>query len=412
VLYADETRAQAVADAVHEAFGDPVIVNRVSGNMIHLHLGELAADCGPERVTNTAYRRAINQLPQVQNQGDGIKSFVGLTLLLTSAEYPLVLIDEPEAFLHPPQARLLGRTLARAAKRAGTQLLIATRSLDVLRGVLEADQAEVTVVRLRREGPINHASVLPPDKVRSLWDDPLIRFSNALDGVFHRGVVVCEADGDARLYDASLQSAKARQHESEHGLLFTHCGGKARVPTVIDALSALDVPVRAVCDIDVLREQGLLRRLIEALGGQWADVERDWRIVKSNVDGIRRQNPTLAEVRAGIAGVLDESEEVRLTEHLSRRIRDLIKADDGWTALKAAGFAATPPGDATAAIHRLDTQLRTLGLFVPPVGELEGWDREVGGHGPPWVVEAMRNGIHQQQGALADFVTSIAASVP
>jgi len=46
-------------------------------------------------------------LPQVQEQGDDVKSFVGMLLAITATEYPLLLIDEPETFLHPPQAYLL-----------------------------------------------------------------------------------------------------------------------------------------------------------------------------------------------------------------------------------------------------------------------------------------------------------------
>jgi hypothetical protein len=88
---------------------------------------------------------------------------------------------------------------------------MATHSLDVLQGVLDAPDAEVTVIRLRREDTVNHASVLPPQRVAELWTDPLIRFSNALDGVFHRGVVVCESDGDARFYDAALTAQRRSQ---------------------------------------------------------------------------------------------------------------------------------------------------------------------------------------------------------
>jgi hypothetical protein len=53
------------------------------------------------------YLQEIMALPQVQEQGDDVKSFVGMLLAITATEYPLLLIDEPETFLHPPQAYLL-----------------------------------------------------------------------------------------------------------------------------------------------------------------------------------------------------------------------------------------------------------------------------------------------------------------
>jgi predicted ATPase len=131
----------------------------------------------------------LQRLPLVQHQGDGIRSFIGIMLTLVAASYPIVLIDEPEAFLHPPQARLLGRKLA-AEARDRAQVIIATHSIDVLLGLLDADDASVTIARLTRQGDVNPVAVLSPDQLRELWRDPLLRYSNVLDGLFHRGVVL------------------------------------------------------------------------------------------------------------------------------------------------------------------------------------------------------------------------------
>lgn len=107
------------------------------------------------------------------------------------------LVDEPEAFLHPPQARLLGRLLG--AERADyLQLFVATHSADFLRGALDSNDQNIRIIRLRREGEVNKVTELTPDDLRRSWADPTLRYSNVLDGVFHEQVVVCEADGDCR----------------------------------------------------------------------------------------------------------------------------------------------------------------------------------------------------------------------
>jgi hypothetical protein len=49
--------------------------------------------------------------------------------------FPGQVIDEPEAFLHPPQARLIGSSLVQD-RRDNRQLFIATHSADILSGVL------------------------------------------------------------------------------------------------------------------------------------------------------------------------------------------------------------------------------------------------------------------------------------
>ncbi len=82
---------------------------------------------------------------------------------------------------------MLGRTLVQE-KSDTTQLVMATHSSDVIRGLLDAEEASVTIVRLTRAGDVNPAAVLDAGKVRMLWQDPLPRYSNILDGLFHEGI--------------------------------------------------------------------------------------------------------------------------------------------------------------------------------------------------------------------------------
>jgi predicted ATPase len=117
-------------------------------------------------------------------QGHGVRSFVGLYLTLATLPYPIVVVDEPEAFLHPPQARALGLEIARLSARNNTQVILATHSLDLLKGILDYNVATATVIRLTRDGDQNSVSHLSAELINELWADPLLRFSGALDGLF------------------------------------------------------------------------------------------------------------------------------------------------------------------------------------------------------------------------------------
>ena len=55
-----------------------------------------------------------------------------------------------------------------------------------------------------------------------------------------------------------------------------------------------------------------------------------------------------------------------------------------WEGLKKSGIAALPSGDATVAFDKLDKALKEVGIFIVPVGELECFVKQVGGHGPDW----------------------------
>lgn len=405
VLYLDADLELELSASSQRAFGFPLTVNRVAGGSIHLHVGS-AEGHGEPLPTNSEYRRAISKLPLLQQEGDGVRSYMGVLLSVTGANYPLVLIDEPEAFLHPPQARQLGRELTRLVG-AETQLIAGTHSADFLEGVLDSSQGSVTVIRLTRDGDDVSAAVLDRAQLEEVWSDPLLRYSRLLDGLFHVGVVLCESDSDCRFYEATLDSCLERAGQRPHDLLFTHTGGKHRLPAAIAALNAIDVPVQAVADFDVLSDEGLLKRLVDGLDGDWSALETDWRIVTSAVRQLGKAPPILA-VREDVRAALDAAEGPTLTKDVAKRIRESTKIEDAWERTKAGGLAVLPQGEAISAAERLLGALAGIGLHVVPVGELERWAPEIGGHGPAWVAGTLEAKKHEETGGHADFVQGFA----
>ena len=105
------------------------------------------------------YADAIAQLPRLSEQGDGVKSALGLVIPLIATEYHVNLIDEPEAFLHPPQARIIGGEIATLAKESNSQVLLATHDKNVVVGLIESE-APVTILHLTRSGDETTAQLL------------------------------------------------------------------------------------------------------------------------------------------------------------------------------------------------------------------------------------------------------------
>jgi AAA domain, putative AbiEii toxin, Type IV TA system len=190
-------------------------------------------------------------MTSIEKQGDGMRAFATVVLNTLLNNRCLTLIDEPEAFLHPPQARTLGFMIAKEFPK-NRQAVIATHSGDIVRGLLEGDPERIKVLQLS-----NHE----PQKV---WNDPILYHSNILDGLFHEKVVVCEADTDCRFYSAILRSIHEHHPQTKLvDLLFLHCGGKDRIPTVNCALSKVGVPVTVVVDFDILNDGAKLKELVE-----------------------------------------------------------------------------------------------------------------------------------------------------
>lgn len=383
-LQVDDRVEQKVSDYFREAFGQDLIVHRNAGNVVPLYCGDRPTpQAGQDRVS-VDYIKALEKLTTLHTQGDGMRSFVGVILHSLIVSHTVTLIDEPEAFLHPPQARLIGRMLAEEAP-LNRQMFVATHSGDFLRGVLDANSSRVRIIRLQRDGDKNIVSELTNSGIKTIWQDPLLRYSNVLDGLFHSSVVISESDSDSRFYaamsEAIFDPALGRAHKDA---MFLQSGGKARLPTVIQSMRKLKVPVSAVADFDVLNSEQPLRAIYESLGGDWSTVAADWSLVKGAIEA-KKPEFTSEEAGEKIREVLSAVSERVFPKDAKERIQKILRQASPWSIAKEVGKAFVPPGDPTQACNRLLDSLRNKGLFVVEVGELEGFARSVGGHGPKWV---------------------------
>lgn len=103
-----ESLAQKLSDYFRQAFGSDLIVNRNDMQTIPLHTGQAPDKTAFTIANQDEYYNQVTKLPKLQEQGDGMRSFASILLDTFTSEHSITLIDEPEAFLHPPQARLLG----------------------------------------------------------------------------------------------------------------------------------------------------------------------------------------------------------------------------------------------------------------------------------------------------------------
>lgn len=186
-LLRNQSMLNAYRDAFWNAFGMHVIID-AWGNSIRMRLSRDSTQDDYKAISNSGLPdpdvvRRLSRLPFIETQSDGVRSFSGILLTLMTGQYPLVLVDEPEAFLHPPQARLLGKYLGQLHLEG--QVFVATHSLDVLLGLLQTHPEDVLVVRLTRKSETTSPHILPPSRLAAIWRDPLLRFSRALASMIH-----------------------------------------------------------------------------------------------------------------------------------------------------------------------------------------------------------------------------------
>jgi hypothetical protein len=355
-LYRNGDVEEALSALAFETFGEFLVLDRMSGNPT-LRVGQPGVDVPPLNRPTEAYSNAVAALPSLAEQGDGFKSFIGLALMMLVGAPSLTLLDEPEAFLHPGQARALGRWIAKQSIVSGIQVILATHDRDVLLGLLEGGAgAPVNLVRVSREGDNTRFSQLSPDEVQEVWDDPVLRYSNVLQGLFHRRVVVCEGDADCRFFGAAVDqlAIATRRRAVADDILFVPSGGKQRVPAMLRALGRLQVDLHAIVDFDALNKKSLIRDLVESTNSSWSQGMDGWYTTLANA--------------ANNGGL--------------------------WPRLKQEGLAAVPSGEPTRAAIALLDALDDAGVHVLRLGEMEAFDKTISEHGAGWVSQAIENDVH------------------
>jgi hypothetical protein len=391
-LYMDEALELTFSADFRRAFGADLIVDHFAGAVVPLLVGERPPRPVSGDRLSPEYRQALAGLPRLESQGDGMRSFVGTLLWARVSDFRVLLIDEPEAFLHPPQARLMGRVLSRT-KRPYTQVIAATHSGDFLRGALDAQVGNLRVIRVTRRGSVNVARELNPTVLRDLWSDPLIRYSNLLDALFHQQCVICESEGDCLFYAGVLQTiVDAAPDQPIPEVMFASVGGKARMAKAIRALVDLNIAVRAIADFDVLRDEQPIKDIAESLGIAWSAIAANWKVVSTAISGRKAQLDT-RDTKARIHATLDAVAADYIPEGALRDIRDITRKASSWSEAKAIGEPFIPPGEAVQRYDQLKSALGARGIFIVPVGELEGFDRSIPGHSTKWLGAVMQKDL-------------------
>lgn len=377
--------AKWISDNFCKAFGTNITANTLHGAEIPMCVGpnvKLTDAFDTEQERQNAYADVLESYKQVHLQGDGVKSFTGILLYLMLDYYHVYLIDEPESFLHPPQARIMGQIIGRTL-RQNQQAFISTHSEDVVKGLLDVCEDRLKIVRITRTEDVNSFSILDNQKIRDVFGDPLLKYSNIMSSLFHKTVVLCESDSDCRLY--ALIENHLKQLEGKYSeTLFIHCGGKHRMARTAAALLALNIDVRVIPDIDVLNDENVIQTIAKVFGIDWNCIEKDFRILSSNLHS-SKEKITRANAKNEIERVISSSNDVNLSSNEIKQIQTIIKTTSKWEGIKHGGKQLIPAGDATNAYNRLETLFRNHHVYIVPVGELEGFIKEVGGHGPDWV---------------------------
>ena len=387
ILFDKEYQKQ-VSQYFNEAFEYELTPNYISRKSVPLCMGPvpiMQSGSAPEVMGKL--EEVLDGYPKVHEQGDGMRSFAGIVLHLILKNYGLYLIDEPESFLHPPQARILGKVIGQLLG-SDRQAFISTHSEDIIKGLIEECPDRIKVVRITRQRNENSFAILNNDQFNTIWRDPILKHSNIMSSLFHNDVVLCEGDADCRLYSIILDHLKSKKGTFSE-TLFIHCGSKNRMKPVAEALRSLSVSFRCVPDIDILDNETTIKDLFEACGGIWNEQVSSY--YRQFVAGLNNGNDSISktEVSQKVNSFLENHADERLMSNDIKKLFQELKIETKWSLLKQGGEAIIPSGNARVAYEALKNTFQSVNLYWVPVGELERFIPQVGGHGPRFVNQVL-----------------------
>lgn len=345
-LFRDAEARERIRDATADAFGLYFVIDPTEQTHLRVRMSDRAPmDENEEQSTTDRSRAFHGRATDIDQLSDGIRAFTGLTAAVLSADYRVMLVDEPEAFLHPPLIRKLGRRLTELAAERGANVLAATHSPDFVMGAVTSGQA-VNIVRLTWRRNVAGARLLAADKLETMMRDPLLRSTGVLGALFHEGAAVCEADADRVFYAEVNERLLASGEGGADGVVFLNAQNKQTVRRLIRPLREMGLPAAAILDLDLLKGREDFRDLLaaafvpEVFWEPWEDQRR----------------------------------------RLHQKMNGADYKDGGVYRLN---------GEARELADALLAALAEYGVFLVPTGELECWlpELEVGGHGPEWLTQ-------------------------
>lgn len=369
-LYLNSDGQDRLAAETGKVFGNAVWLDISENNMLQLRVSG-GPGTPPHGQTNNPLQ--ANKFRPIEDEGDGYKSYVGICLSLMLGIRPVSLIDEPELCLHPPQAYHIGRFIGQNANPSHVTF-VATHSSHVLRGILETGK-RITVVRLsRRDGNFRGRLVSEQELIHAVRN-PRTRAESILDGIFSKGVVLVESEGDREEYMAASEAVEDYPSREAH---FVPVGGTGGFAEPLRFYRTLDIPTAIIADLDAICDTDKICQCLKAVALTPQEADSMIQQLRNVVQRIKSLPPPITEeaVKQRLKELSEET--LRWAQGDDNAVRRKLNELEGQIKrvqrLKEGGIEAyREQPEIMDELKKLVEAMNGLGLFFVPDGELEDW---------------------------------------
>lgn len=352
VLFRDNTKRNEVRRIIFDAFKKYFVIDPTKLGKLRIRLSDIEPENDiQERGIHEDAVQFHNRALDINFTSDGVKAFTGIITTIIAGDPKVILVDEPEAFLHPSLAFNLGKEVSISVNGTAKNLFVSTHSANFLMGCIQSG-TPLNIIRLTYSNNVPTARILPSDKILQIMRHPLLRSTGVLNGLFYEYVIVTEGDADRAFYQEINERLLA--FSPTRGIpncLFLNAQNKQTIHEIIKPLREMGIPCAAIVDVDVIKDGGTTwTNLLK--GGFMPDVT-------INSTSVSRGN-----------------------------IKSKFDAK-GVNFKTQGGVNVLDPQDREACNNLFD-QLDEYGIFAVRKGELESWLKFLGTtstHSPDWLIE-------------------------
>ncbi len=366
-LHIDSEAKRLLDEEARRAFGRSIWLDVTRGGRLCLRVG---AAGGMPPAEDRLEPEKMKEYRLIEDEGDGFKSYMGICVTLLLGRRPVVLIDEPEMCLHPPQAYALGRFIGKYGVSQDHATFVATHSSHLLRGIIEATD-ELQLVRLsRREARFSGRRVSSSDLLASTRK-PSTKAENMLDGIFAEAIAIVESEGDRLVYSAAWNQIK---HRFALDVQFVAVGGLGGIADACRFYRGLEIPVCAIADLDAICEEVVFSNIVAALrsGDDGGSLVGDAARIRGEV-GKRGPELTEQQTVSALKDIASERRDWKDPEQVRRLQRELRSVVSGLSSMSIFKNGGRGLGGEVAGLNEFLADCQGIGLFLVPVGELEHW---------------------------------------
>ena len=381
VLFKDNNKRKELRRIIFDAFKKYFVIDPTDLGKLRIRLSDIVPvdEIQEKGIHEDAVKFHKNAL-DITQASDGVKAFTGIMTTIIAGDPKVILIDEPEAFLHPSLASNLGKEVSNSVNGSFKNLFVSTHSANFLMGCIQSG-TPLNIIRLTYSNNVPTARILPSDKVLKLMRHPLLRSTGVLNGLFYEYIIVTEADSDRAFYQEINERLLA--YEPSKGIpncLFLNAQNKQTIHEILRPLREMGIPCAAIVDVDVVKEGGTV----------WTNLMNS-----ANMPNVTIQSTCTSRV------------------HIKSAF------DKKGNNFKTNGGVEVLDDPDKQACNNLFDQLDEYGIFAVRKGELESWLKHLettASHSPEWLIEifeklgedpSSESYIKPSPGDIWDFILKI-----